>query len=57
MDLCSKMVISEYDGKMEPEAFMDCLVYVENVFAHRTVTDEHNVTLIATRFGSYAAIW
>lgn len=35
------LVILEYDGKMQPEAFMDWLVCVKNVFSHKPMTDDY----------------
>ena len=56
-DLGIKLVIPEYDGKLKPDAFIDWLVCVENIFAHKPMTDGHKITLVATRFRNYAAIW
>lgn len=35
-----KIVILNYDGKMQPETFMDWLVCVENVFAQTRMIDD-----------------
>lgn len=40
-----KIIIPEYDDKMQTEAFMDWLLCVENVFAHKPITNGHKVTL------------
>lgn len=56
-DLGVKLVISEYDGKLKQDEFMDWLVYIENIFVHKPMTDGHKVTLVATQFRNYAAIW
>ena len=60
-DLGIKLVISKYDGKLKPDKFMDWLVCVcvcvNNIFAHKPMTDGHKVTLVEPRFGNYAAIW
>ena len=56
-DLGIKLVIPEYDGKLKPDEFLDWLVCVENIFAHKPMTDGHKITLVATRFRNYAAIW
>ena len=47
-DLDIKLVIPEYDGKLKPDEFMDWLVCVENIFAHKPMTDGHKITLVAT---------
>ena len=50
-------MIPEYDGKLKPDEFMDWLMCVENIFAHKPMTDGHKITLVATRFRNYAALW
>ena len=52
-----KLVIPEYDGKLKPNEFMDCLLRVENIFTHKPMTEGHKVTLVATQFRNYVAIW
>ena len=56
-DLGIKLMIPEYDGKLKPDEFLYWLVYVENIFAHKPMTDGHKITLVATRFRNDAAIW
>lgn len=56
-DLGIKLVIPEYNGKLKPDDFMDWLVCVENIFTHKPMMDGHKITLVATRFRNYAAIW
>ena len=56
-DLGIKLVIPEYDGKLKPDEFLYWLVYVENIFAHKPMTDGHKITLVVTRFRNYTAIW
>ena len=47
-DFGIKLVILEYDEKLERDEFMDWLVIVENIFAHKPITDCHKVILVAT---------
>ena len=54
-DLGIKLVIPKYDGKLKPDEFMDWLVCIENIFAHKPMTAGYKITLVATRFRSYAA--
>ena len=42
-DLGIKLVIPEYDGKLKPDEFMDWLVCVENIFAHKPIMDGHKI--------------
>lgn len=56
-DLGNKLVTQEYDSKMQQETFTDWLVCVESVFAHKPNTEDHKVTLVATGFRGYVAIW
>ena len=50
-------MIPEYDGKLKPDEFMDWLVRVKNICAHKPMTYGHKVTLVATQFRNYATIW
>ena len=50
-------MIPEYDEKLKPDEFLNSLVCVENIFAHKPMTDGHKITLVATQFRNYAAIW
>ena len=50
-------MIPEYDEKLKSNEFMDWLVCVENIFAHKSMTEGRKVTLVATQFRNYAAIW
>ena len=43
-DLGIKRVIPEYDGKLKPYEFMDWLVCVENIFAHKPMTEGQSYT-------------
>lgn len=56
-DLRIKLGIPKYDSKKQPKTFMDLLVRMENVHSHEAKTYRHEVTLAATRFRGYAAIW
>ena len=56
-DLGIKLVIPEYDGKLKPNEFIDWIVCMENIFACKPMAEGHKVTLIATWFCNYVAIW
>lgn len=56
-DLGIKLVIPEYDGKLKPDELMDWSLSVKNIFAHKPMTEGHKVTMVATRFCNYVAIW
>ena len=56
-DLGIKLVIPEYDGKLKADEFMDWLVCIENIFAHKPMSAGHKVTLVATWFCNYVTIW
>ena len=56
-DLEIELMIPKYDGKLKRGEFMDWIVCVENIFAHKPMPEGHKVTLVSTRFSNYAAIW
>lgn len=41
---------------MQPEIFMDWVGCLENVFAHKPMTDVHKVALVATEFRRCATL-
>ncbi|KAD3641639.1 hypothetical protein E3N88_30863 [Mikania micrantha] len=52
-----KIDILEFDGKAEPDMFIDWLQTVERVFDLRDVPDTFKVKLVAVKLRSYASLW
>lgn len=59
MDLDIKIIILEYNGKVQQKTFRDWLVYVDNFFAYKPMTDDrwtqgdHSDSI----FHGYLAVW
>lgn len=56
-DLGIKVEVPEFDGKLQPDAFLDWLLCIENIFSYRPMTEENKVALVATRFRGFALTW
>jgi hypothetical protein len=52
-----KVDIPEYDGRLDPDAFLEWLQTVERVFDYKTVPDSKKVKLVALKFRKYASTW
>jgi len=52
-----KIEIPEYEGKLDPEDFLDWLHTVERVFEYKDISEDKKVKLIALRFCKYASLW
>jgi len=49
--------IPEYEGKLDPEEFLDWLHTVERVFEYKDVPEDKKVKLVALRLRKYASLW
>lgn len=56
-DLGIKVEVPKFDGKQQPDAFLDWLLCIENIFSYRPMTEENKVALVATRFRGFALTW
>lgn len=56
-DLGIKVEVPKFDGKLQPDAFLDWLLCIENIFSYRPMTEENKVALVATRFRGFALTW
>nr|KAJ0188241.1 hypothetical protein LSAT_V11C900503100 [Lactuca sativa] len=52
-----KIGVPEFDGKADPDVFLDWLQIVEYVFDLRDISDEYKVKLIALKLPKYASMW
>ena len=47
----------EFEGKLDPEDFLDWLHTVERVFEYKDIPEDKKVKLIALRLRKYASLW
>jgi len=52
-----RVEIPEYEGKLDPEEFLDWLYMVERVFEYKDVSEDKKVKLVALRLCKYASLW
>ena len=52
-----KVEILEFEGKLDPEEFLDWLHTVERVFEYKDILEEKKVKLVALRLRKYASLW
>lgn len=52
-----KVDIPEYDGKLDPDEFVEWLRTVERVFDYKQTTEENKVKIVALKLRKYASTW
>ncbi|KAJ9551630.1 hypothetical protein OSB04_015675 [Centaurea solstitialis] len=52
-----KFDISEYDGKLDPDEFVEWLRTVERVFDYKQTTEDNKVKIVALKLRKYASTW
>ncbi|GJR19856.1 transposon ty3-I gag-pol polyprotein [Tanacetum coccineum] len=52
-----KVDIPEYDGKLDPDEFVEWLRTVEGVFEYKQTTEENKVKIVALKLRKYASTW
>jgi len=52
-----RVEIPEYEGKLDPEEFLDWLHMMERVFEYKDVPEDRKVKLVALRLRKYASLW
>ena len=52
-----RVEIPEFEGKLDPEDFLDWLHTVERVFEYKDIPEDKKVKLIALRLRKYASLW
>jgi len=52
-----RVEIPEFEGKLDPEDFLDWLHTVERVFEYKDILGDKKVKLIALRLRKYASLW
>ena len=56
-NLGMRIDLPEFDGKSQPDDFIDWLHTVERVFDVKTLTDAQKVKLVALKLRKHASIW
>jgi hypothetical protein len=52
-----KLDVSEFNGGLQPEEFLDWIAAVEEVLEFKGVPKDRQVSLVATKFRGRAAVW
>ena len=52
-----KIDIPEFEGKLDPDDFLEWLQTVERVFEYKEIPDEQKVKVIALKLRKYASLW
>ncbi|GJV26739.1 putative CCCH-type zinc finger family protein [Tanacetum coccineum] len=52
-----KVEIPEYDGKLDPDEFVEWLRTVECAFDYKETSEEHKVKIVAMKLRKYASTW
>ncbi|GJY11527.1 transposon ty3-G gag-pol polyprotein, partial [Tanacetum coccineum] len=52
-----KVDIPEYDGKLDPDEFVEWLRTVELVFDYKQTTEDNKVKIVALKLRKYASTW
>jgi len=52
-----KVEIPEFEGKLDPDEFLEWLHTMERVFDYKDIPDDKKVKLVALRLGRYASLW
>jgi len=47
--------VLEYEGKLDPEEFLDSVHMVERVFEYKDIPEDQKVKLVALRLRKYAS--
>jgi len=52
-----KVEISEFEGRLDPDEFLEWLQTVERIFDYKEISDGKKVKLVALRLCKYASLW
>ncbi|GKF73308.1 hypothetical protein Tco_0219640 [Tanacetum coccineum] len=52
-----KVEIPEYDGKLNPDEFVEWLRTIECAFDYKETSKEHKVKIVAMKLRKYASTW
>ena len=52
-----KVDIPEFEGKLDPDDFVEWWQTVERIFEYKEIPDEQKVKLVALKLRKYASLW
>ena len=52
-----RIELPEFEGKLDPDEFLDWLQTVERIFDYKEVSEDKKVKLVALRLRKYASLW
>jgi hypothetical protein len=52
-----KVDIPEFEGRMQPDEFIDWLNTIERIFEYKDVSEHHKVKLVAIKLRKHASLW
>ena len=52
-----KVDIPEFEGRLDPDDFLEWIQTVERVFEYKEVPDEQKVKIVALKLRKYASLW
>ena len=52
-----KVEVSEFEGRLDPDEFIEWLQTVERVFDYKEIPEDKKVKLVALRLRKYASLW
>jgi hypothetical protein len=52
-----KVDIPEFEGRMQPDEFIDWLNTIERIFEYKDVLEHHKVKLVAIKLRKHASLW
>ena len=52
-----KVDIPEFEGKLDPDDFLEWMQTVERIFEYKDIPDQQKVTIVALKLRKYASLW
>ena len=52
-----RVEVPEFEGKLDPDEFLEWLQTVERVFEYKEIQEDKRVKLVALKLGKYASLW
>jgi len=52
-----KVDIPEFEGKLDPDEFIEWLQTVERIFDYKEIPDDKKVKIVALKLRKYASLW
>jgi len=52
-----KVEIPEFEGKLDPDEFLEWLQTVERIFEYKDIPEDRKAKLVALRLRKYASLW